>query len=105
MSYKNKEKQREYQRKWRRNKYIKERKIVLKLFGGKCVLCGNSDERVLEIDHIKPLIRKNSKELCGSLLIHAIIFRKVDVKNLQLLCSNCHRIKTFDDRKQYKNYK
>lgn len=70
--------------------------------GGKCVMCGFSDWRALEFDHkngnpsyrkcgsgARPCDRGSSREFNkrrkeGSLLVY-----------YQLLCANCHAIKTF----------
>ena len=62
-----------------------------------CVLCGYSDIRALEFDHIDPM-KKRFK-------ISRIIQRGNSIKCLQtemdkcqVLCSNCHRIKTYEEK-------
>jgi 5-methylcytosine-specific restriction endonuclease McrA len=65
---------------------------TLMLLGSRCVVCGNYDQRVLEIDHILPLA--GEKRITSAQLYSSIIAGNTD--NLQLLCANCHRIKTYD---------
>ena len=66
-----------------------------------CAVCGETDLRVLEFDHIKPgKIKSVAKLMSGSLLI--IIN---EIKKCQVLCANCHRKKTSDDFKWYKSVK
>lgn len=87
----NKEKLRKYQNLWReknrskwteysRNKYYSRRKEFLE--GKKCAKCGINDWRVLTFDHIKSVSTGGDT-----------------VKdNLQILCWNCHRIKSIENR-------
>jgi len=60
--------------------------------GSKCAICGINDERVLEIDHIVPV--KGCRETSRYYLLRAILNGS---KNYQLLCANCHKIKTAHD--------
>lgn len=98
MGYKDEEKRKEYQRKWQRNKDAINREKSLIMMGGKCVNCGNSDFRVLQIDHIIPIRRNKNKEFSregGTRIRQMIANGSRDMKDLQLLCANCHQIKTF----------
>lgn len=106
MPYKDKQKQKEFGCLWKRNKNIENRKKVLDSLGGKCNHCGIEDYRVLEIDHIEPLLRKwiNGRPISGTRLIADIIYSRVELNTIQLLCANCHRIKTIEDRKKFNNY-
>lgn len=67
------------------------RSAVVDALGGRCVWCGFSDERGLEIDHIIP-IRKQSKDRKPNVMYRQIMLGERD--NLQLLCGTCHRFKT-----------
>lgn len=60
--------------------------------GGQCSRCGFQDRRVLEIDHINGGGAQEQRAV-GS----QAIYRKIAAGNTagyQLLCSNCHTIKT-----------
>lgn len=96
-----KEKRREYQRVAHRKYRIINKLKVVELLGGKCVRCGyKEDVRALEIDHIVPLRRGNKGSLStekGARLHQLILMGKIDLTDLQLLCSNCHSIKTYED--------
>jgi len=95
MPYKNKEKAKEYDRKWHRLKYIQNKKKALALFGSRCK-CGIDDYRVLVFDHIVQ-IRRKGKERAGAELIRAILNGTEDKSNIRVLCANCHAIKTLKD--------
>ena len=60
------------------------------LLGGRCAECGIDDERVLEIDHVdgdRPVA------VSGNTIIREVA-RGVHLYRVQLLCANCHTIKT-----------
>src|SRR5687768_8083485 len=75
---------------------------VLALYGGRCVHCGLDDTRVLQLDHVnndgkahrlavgkdptKVLLEAERDHLAG------------DGSRFQLLCANCHVIKTQEAR-------
>jgi len=83
----------------------KGRIILLRAMGGRCVDCGETDLRVLEIDHIIPYHhRKNnfawaaiSRKARLSPKIRAKILKQQENKKLQLLCRNCNKIKHLID--------
>ena len=77
---------------------------AIKKLGNKCVSCGyNGNIHALEIDHIVPLhdINKNRKQEkeYGITFYRKIINGIKDNTELQVLCANCHRIKTFEELK------
>lgn len=82
---------------WKRRKlnYDKKKDALYSLLGGKCVSCGNTDRRVLEIDHID-----NTKKLRPAHGMYSTPIRlklwSQETGNLQILCANCHRIKTWN---------
>ena len=98
MPYKDKEKAREFARKYQNERHSRLRKEVIASLGGKCALCGISDERVLVIDHLKP-IKRVGCERSGWETISRIYQGKEDMSNVQLLCANCHMIKTVDEQR------
>lgn len=69
---------------------------ALQLLGGRCVRCGFDDERALQIDHIDA----GNHVLCpgGRKYRYAVHRSVIDgtASNLQLLCANCHAIKTLE---------
>lgn len=100
MPYADPEKQRAFQREWQRKQRRERKTAVIAMLGGACEHCGNNDPRVLEIDHVVPLRRpertKNSGD-AGSELWRRVLTGRVARDNVQLLCANCHAIKTLDD--------
>lgn len=69
--------------------------FFLEYLGGKCVRCENSDPRVLDFDHIVPGEKKNSIAAIFALANRDKIKEEVD--KCQLLCANCHRIKSLEN--------
>src|SRR3972149_205391 len=63
---------------------IELRNQFIEFKGGKCERCGITDERVFEIHHI------NGREKWEQSRITTLT--KVDWKELQLICANCHKI-------------
>jgi len=73
MVYKNKEAQLAYYKGY----YAGWRKALIYVFGGKCSICGSTEN--LELDHIDPIIRK-----AGSLQ------DLKDIGNIRLVCHDCN---------------
>ena len=78
---------------------------AIQKLGGCCLHCGNKDMRVLEIDHIKgdadlECTRKESSGQQERKRIRYIL--NTPIRELtgryQILCSNCHRIKTYENQ-------
>lgn len=85
MSYKNKEKQREYQRLWllkQRAEWIHE--------NGPCANCGSTEK--LEVDHIDGTKKVNHRVWSWSKERRA-----AELKKCQVLCNSCHKQKTKND--------
>jgi len=81
------------------------REAIFKLFGGKCVKCGFSDSRALQIDHIHGAKEPHSHRLRGGYPLYRAILRgERDVDEFQLLCANCNSIKIFEN-KEFAPYK
>lgn len=98
----------------RRRERTRERNLEYKLkahkmLGGKCVKCGyNESHCALHIDHIKPQLFSHHRGYnyynSGRGLHKQIALGKVPLDNFQLLCANCHSIKTFEvDRLYFKS--
>lgn len=78
---------------------------TLVALGGKCAWCGISDARVLQIDHIADDGNQHRAELQGlfnsknySLAIWRDVVKRGVTDRYQLLCKNCHTIKTWEDK-------
>lgn len=85
---------REKRRTQTRNRVIKWRKKVIDKLGGCCTICGYSDVRALQIDHINGggRIDRNGKVTA--------FYKKVLMDNkgiYQLLCANCNAIKRIEN--------
>lgn len=73
-----------------RNKYYEIKKEL------KCCRCGNNDFRVLEFDHKDRL----QKDFCigfGMARGYSLEKLKKEIEKCQVLCANCHRIKTWEE--------
>lgn len=89
MPYKDKNKQKEYQRIWireRRLKYLK---------GKKCVKCGEKNRKKLEIDHIDWRAKVTHRVWSW-----AEKRLKEELAKCQILCRVCHKAKTKKDVKE-----
>lgn len=78
--------------KWGREKRAQLRELAIQALGGKCAHCGIIDSRVLQFDHDPPLGSGRKRPVQT-----ASWFRKVirgAIQGLQLLCANCHILKT-----------
>jgi 5-methylcytosine-specific restriction endonuclease McrA len=76
----------------------KQREIIATL-GGRCIRCGNNDPRVLEIDHIDGAKKLRPPHRFYSTPVRVNLWAR-EMGNLQVLCANCHRIKTWEDRQR-----
>jgi predicted HNH restriction endonuclease len=71
---------------------------VITLLGSKCTVCGIPDRRVLQVDHIQPVHRV---ERHGYQVRDYKRIISGEETNVQLLCANCHMIKTAEDFSHY----
>ncbi len=78
----------------KRAEYIKEKKAYcIEYLGGKCVKCGATER--LEFDHIDRTTKKYS---IGGRVSHNFDNLKEELNKCQLLCYDCHKIKTKSER-------
>jgi hypothetical protein len=78
-----------------KNHRVRLRNAAISAMGGKCEHCGFDNPVALQFDHIEPLLRRTSgvgKAHNADRLYRAICDGHTD--GLQLLCANCHIIKT-----------
>ena len=72
---------------------------VLKIMGGKCLICGFSDVRALQVDHINGDGAKERLVLQNVSLMRWIVRNPEEAKTkYQLLCANHNWIKRFENR-------
>lgn len=80
-----------YERRYR----DKLRKSIFNILGFKCIKCGFSDIRALQIDHINGGGAKEQKTMNGNKGVYRYYrdHPKETKKKLQILCANCNWIK------------
>jgi len=96
-NYRNKHRKqiRDSQKRW----YIKVREEMFILLGNKCVQCGFSDRRALQIDHIRGGgIKERRKGNTRSFHQKVLKSTKTKENKYQLLCANCNWIKRFENK-------
>ena len=97
MPYKNIEDRRKSLKRWVKALRLR----VLKKFGGKCVRCGISDFRVLQIDHIFGRGGVDRKKWTCIAFYRWILNTPKAIEELekyQLLCANCNWIKKYENQ-------
>lgn len=69
-----------------------------------CKDCGNSDLRVLEFDHLPEFEKKRdiSRMIAASVSISTL---QSEIIKCEVVCCNCHKIRTYSRRKSYRNGK
>ena len=78
----------------RKESYRQMKQQAIALLGGKCVRCQLDDIRCLQIDHIIPI--RGDRSTYGVKLYRNLV-QGGSTENLQVLCANCHAIKTYED--------
>lgn len=90
----------EYYVEKRRRNYKKYTKDFYSFLSGKsCKVCGIDDIRVLEFDHLTDKSFNISAKI-GSMPLHNLM-REID--KCDILCANCHRIKTAEQLNWFKS--
>ena len=81
-----------------RERYAKAKKSVTEELGGKCVRCGFSDKRVLQVDHIYGGGRKHFKVKGTGYTMYTEMIESIrnGEGKYQLLCANCNLIEAFE---------
>lgn len=87
----------EYIRRNGRNSQIKLRLQVIQKLGGKCVECGFSDVRALQIDHLEGNGSKLNRSQNWWSRYKEILAGTHKIK-VQLLCANCNWIKRYENK-------
>lgn len=79
----------------RHNSKQKKRMQLLQFLGGKCIKCGFSDSRALQVDHINGGGVKEYKKIGLSAMYKRVFEHRQDY---QILCANCNWIKRFENQ-------
>lgn len=85
--------------------YHKIKNAIFEFLGDKCVVCGFTDRRALQIDHVNGggSKERNNKHLVGRSGYKYILDKVVDgSKDYQILCANCNWIKRVVNNENYK---
>jgi len=99
-------KRNECQRRSQRVQRLKRKERAFELLGGKCAHCGYNENIVaLQIDHIEPQLAPRDKSWGSFRIINGLARGTMTIDGLQLLCANCHAIKTYEDRVKFACYK
>ena len=81
----------------------KQKRLAFEKLGNKCAVCGETRTGVLQFDHIKPIRRKTvgGKTERGPSTVQTsrrIVTSDQPEKTWQILCANCHQLKTNIER-------
>lgn len=73
---------------------------ILDLLGGSCVGCGIVELAVLEIDHVKDDGKHHRRSVNRGIPYYRdlLVLAREEPDALQVLCANCHRRKTCQDK-------
>lgn len=80
-----------------RNTLKKKRIKLIKLLGGKCVRCGFTDIRALQLDHINGGGTKLTKGKYSTIISNYLKNIEECKKEIQILCANCNWIKRHEN--------
>lgn len=70
---------------------------AIEALGGKCVHCGFTNWRALQIDHVNSqLSNQEKKRIMGRVTYYKKIIEEVQSGEYQLLCANCNWIKRYE---------
>ena len=73
---------------------------LLLLLGDKCVRCGFSDVRALQIDHINGGGKQEMKKFGTNIVMYQYYVKNPEEakQKLQILCANCNWIKRYENQ-------
>ena len=104
MAYKDLEARKRYARLWKREQRRRAKIKAVAMLGGSCKRCGYSTHvAALEIDHL--VLKRRNLPSTGGNQATKVANGKIPINEVQLLCANCHAIKTYEeDRMQFSSY-
>jgi len=87
-----------YSRIWRQRR----RMAIITKLGGKCVRCGFTDWRALQVDHINGGGTKERRRAVSMRSYYKAVLASAEAQagEYQLLCANCNQIKRYEDGEQ-----
>lgn len=100
------EEKRRYDALARQKRVAKQRGLIITKLGGKCENCGNTDKRVLNIDHKFGGGTKERNTIGGG--YYSFVLKKLEnnCDEYQLLCCNCNQIKKIiNNEERYTKHK
>ena len=77
---------------------INKTKLLEYLHDKSCIDCGNSDHRVLEFDHLYD----KKKDISRAIRDWSWISVLEEIKKCEIVCCNCHRIRTLQRANSYR---
>ena len=78
-------------------KYMQKQRVkLIELLGSKCVMCGFSDIRAIQIDHINGNGIHDRKTISINFHKHYLSNSELAKEKLKLLCANCNWIKRYE---------
>ena len=83
--------------------YRRQRDKILELLGNKCIRCGMTDKRCLQIDHINGHGAEEQRRIGYGMKYLRHIFESIQSgkKEYQLLCANCNWIKRHERKEEH----
>jgi len=91
-----------YSKDYSKQARIEKRNFILKSMGNKCIKCGFTDVRALQIDHINGGGTKEKQEIGEGVPFYNYLIELIKLniwqKGYQILCANCNSIKKYDNR-------
>jgi len=92
-----------------KTKYLRERRYIIRqklidILGDKCIQCGISDPRVLQIDHINGGGTKEVRHFKNGVNMYMFYINDPSIARtkLQILCANCNWIKRHENKEHRK---
>jgi hypothetical protein len=73
------------------------RQEIIRVLGGKCIRCGFSDWRALQVDHVDGFPGENRVSASRRLLFYIQKSLREHRNEFQLLCANCNWIKKYEN--------
>lgn len=76
------------------------RERLLTLLGPVCAVCGFSDPRALQVDHINQTGTTHRRSFSNQLAYYDAVIEEIGAgsKDYQVLCANCNQIKRVENR-------